>query len=203
MDVWNEVLTGIALVAGSCWLLKTIYQWNLFRKSIYVEIYSSYIEYAFRKKNLVRLSESFFLKNELGKHRIFYQIAKGRNESIPQAYVVLILSTGIYIMNIKNQYQQSALKKTLLESGIFESRIRQRIGAVDIPMKSIVVFPQSCSLNWSGSDKQNITVVKRKDAITAIRKNAEKSSNILSDQQIDQIYHQLADEFIEMEKGYC
>ena len=68
-------------------------------------------------------------------------------------------------------------------------------------MKSIVVFPQSCSLNWSGSDKQNITVVKRKDAISAIRKNAEKSSNILSDQQIDQIYHQLADEFIEMEKG--
>lgn len=203
MEVWNEVLTGIALVAGGCWILKTIYQWNLFGKSIYVEMYSSYVEYAFRKKNLVRLSESFFLKNEFGKHRIFYQIAKEKNEKTPQAYILIILSTGIYILNIKNQYQQSALKKTILESGVFESRIRQRIAVKDIPMKSIVVFPQSCNLSWSGSNKQNIIVVKRKDVISVIKKNVETSINILSDQQIDQIYHQLADEFIEMEKGYC
>ena len=61
MSVWSDVLIGLAFVAGGYWLIKTIYQWNRFRRSIYIEIYSSYFEYAFRRKNLVRLSESFYL----------------------------------------------------------------------------------------------------------------------------------------------
>ena len=103
MAVWNEVLTGIVLVAGGYWIIKTIYQWRLFRRSIYTEIYSAYIEYAFRKKNLVRLSESYYLKNELGKHRIVYQIVQAKGEKNPQAYILLLVSTGIYIINVKNQ----------------------------------------------------------------------------------------------------
>ena len=78
MSVWSDVLIGLAFVAGGYWLIKTIYQWNRFRRSIYIEIYSSYFEYAFRRKNLVRLSESFYLNNEFGKHKIFYQIARMR-----------------------------------------------------------------------------------------------------------------------------
>ena len=66
MSVWSDVLIGLAFVAGGYWLIKTIYQWNRFRRSIYIEIYSSYFEYAFRRKNLIRLSESFYLNNELG-----------------------------------------------------------------------------------------------------------------------------------------
>ena len=86
MSVWSDVLIGLAFVAGGYWLIKTIYQWNRFRRSIYIEIYSSYFEYAFRRKNLVRLSESFYLNNEFGKHKIFYQIAQDKNEKTPQAY---------------------------------------------------------------------------------------------------------------------
>ena len=66
MSVRSDVLIGLAFVAGGYWLIKTIYQWNRFRRSIYIEIYSSYFEYAFRRKNLVRLSESFYLNNEFG-----------------------------------------------------------------------------------------------------------------------------------------
>ena len=50
MSVWSDVLIGLAFVAGGYWLIKTIYQWNRFRRSIYIEIYSSYFEYAFRRK---------------------------------------------------------------------------------------------------------------------------------------------------------
>ena len=103
MSVWSDVLIGLAFVAGGYWLIKTIYQWNRFRRSIYIEIYSSYFEYAFRRKNLVRLSESFYLNNEFGKHKIFYQIAQDKNEKTPQAYILILLPSGIYVLNVKNQ----------------------------------------------------------------------------------------------------
>lgn len=35
MSVWSDVLIGLAFVAGGYWLIKTIYQWNRFRRSIY------------------------------------------------------------------------------------------------------------------------------------------------------------------------
>ena len=38
MSVWSDVLIGLAFVAGGYWLIKTIYQWNRFRRSIYIEI---------------------------------------------------------------------------------------------------------------------------------------------------------------------
>lgn len=41
MSVWSDVLIGLAFVAGGYWLIKTIYQWNRFRRSIYIEIYST------------------------------------------------------------------------------------------------------------------------------------------------------------------
>ena len=37
MSVWSDVLIGLAFVAGGYWLIKTIYQWNRFRRSIYIE----------------------------------------------------------------------------------------------------------------------------------------------------------------------
>ena len=111
MSVWSDVLIGLAFVAGGYWLIKTIYQWNRFRRSIYIEIYSSYFEYAFRRKNLVRLSESFYLNNEFGKHKIFYQIAQDKNEKTPQAYILILLPSGIYVLNVKNQSGKVVLKK--------------------------------------------------------------------------------------------
>lgn len=95
MSVWSDVLIGLAFVAGGYWLIKTIYQWNRFRRSIYIEIYSSYFEYAFRRKNLIRLSESFYLNNEFGKHKIFYQIAQGKNEKTPQAYILILIPSNL------------------------------------------------------------------------------------------------------------
>lgn len=50
MSVWSDVLIGLAFVAGGYWLIKTIYQWNRFRRSIYIEIYSSYLSMHFAGK---------------------------------------------------------------------------------------------------------------------------------------------------------
>ncbi|MDD3362699.1 MAG: nuclease-related domain-containing protein [Hespellia sp.] len=228
MSVWSEVVIGIALVAGTYWVIKTAYQWNRFRRSAYIELYSSYIEYAFRKKNIVKLSESFYLKNEFGKHRIFYQIAQAKNEKKPQAYILLLLSTGIYILNVKNQADKIILKQhgdmkqiymekqkkgepvkehqylfknPMEESRFFAKRMEQRIGNTEIPVKSIVVFPEKSELTWDGQPDMEVPVIKRKELIATIKADMEKSQTVLKDSQIDDLYYQLAKESIEMEKN--
>jgi len=169
MSVWSDVLIGLAFVAGGYWLIKTIYQWNRFRRSIYIEIYSSYFEYAFRRKNLVRLSESFYLNNEFGKHKILYQIAQDKNEKTPQEYILILLPSGIYVLNVKNQsgrvvlrkhgdYKQYYIEKgkkgqvdkqheylfknPMDESRFFAKRMEQRIGDAKIPVRSVIIFPE-------------------------------------------------------------
>lgn len=209
MGVWNEVLIGLVLVAGGYWVIRTIWQWRIFRRSVYIEIYSSYVEYAFRRKNIRRLSESFYLKNELGKHRIFYQLAQVKGEDTPQAYILLLLNTGIYILNIKNQSGEVILKRhggkngksPVEECRFFEKRLRQRLGNVDIPMKSVVVFPQKTSLSWDGSSDPEIPVIRRKELIGTVKELSGSAEAVLTDQQIDAFYHQLADETIVLERS--
>ncbi len=226
MTVWNEVLTGIVLVAGGYWMIKMGYQYHQFRRSVYKEIYSGYFEYAFRKKNLVKLSESYYLNNELGKHRIFYQIAQSKNEKIPQAYVLIILSTGIYILNIKNQSGKIILKQhgdmkqiymekvknsnekmheyifknPMDESQFFAKRMAQRIGDAGVRLKSMVVFPEKAELVLDGIKDQEIQIAKRNEIIELIKKDMKVYPKILSNQKIDELYHQIADESIEMER---
>ena len=209
MEVWNEVLTGLVLVAGGYWVIRTIWQWRLFRRSVYIEIYSGYIEYAFRKKSIPRLSESFYLKNEFGKHRIFYQIAQEKGADRPQAYILLLLNTGIYILNIKNQIGEVVLKKhgggegksPVEECRIFENRLRQRLGNTGVTMKPVVVFPQKANLSWEGSSDPDIPVIRRKELIRTVRELSENAEAVLADSQIDELYHQLADESIELERS--
>ena len=112
MSVWSDVIAGFALIAGTYWLIKTVRSWRRFRRSVQKEIYSGYFEYAFRSKNLMRLSESFYFKNTFGKHRIFYQLAQAENQKAPQAYVLILLTSGLYILNIKNQGGKITAGKT-------------------------------------------------------------------------------------------
>ena len=216
MSVWSDVLIGLAFVAGGYWLIKTIYQWNRFRRSIYIEIYSSYFEYAFRRKNLIRLSESFYLNNEFGKHKT------------PQAYILILILSGIYVLNVKNQSGKVVLKKhgdykqyytekgkkgqadkqheylfknPMDESRFFAKRIEQRIGATKIPVRSVIIFPEHAEITWDGTPENEIPVIHRKQLIQTLKEENEKNERVLSDDQIDELYHLLADESIELEKN--
>ena len=54
-DVWLELLPGLLLAVGMIAVFKGGSGWYLFRRSIYKEIYSNYLEYAMRKKSLTKL----------------------------------------------------------------------------------------------------------------------------------------------------
>jgi hypothetical protein len=218
MSVWNEVILGFALVAGTYWLVKTVYYWLRFRRSIQIEIYSNFLEYSIRKKNIRRLSESYYLKSEFGKHRILYQIAQSKNAKVPQAYVILMLTSGLYILNVKNQGGKILAKKNgdfkqiyekheylfrnpMEESRYFEKQLRKKMSADEIPVKSMVIFPQKCELVWEKEPADEIPVIHRKELIRWIREDFEKNQGSLTEKQINHIFEDLAEDAIAEEKA--
>ncbi len=228
MSVWNDVLIGIAAVAGSVLFVRYVYMWNIYRRSIQKEIYSNFIEYQLRRRNLTRLSESYYLRSRFGEHRIVYQMAQAKNESIPQAYVIIILTSGLYILAVKNQSgrviakrrgdfkqffmdkngrkreeKQFLFKNPLDEIRYFEKRLNERFFNKEYPVTDIVVFPDHCEISWDGDEDETISVIKRKQVFGVLKEDFEKHKNTLTEEKVNSIFHALADEAIGLEKGDC
>ena len=223
MSAWSDVLIGIAVVAGSILLVKNAYMWNIYRRSIQTEIYSNYLEYQLRRKSLTKLSESYYLKSGFGKHRIVYQMAQAKNEKVPQAYVILILASGLYIISVKNQSgrvianKKGDFKQFFMDKGkkekmflfrspleeirFFEKKLKEKLPSIECPIMNMVVFPQRCQLSWDGEKEEAIPVLQRKQMFGVLKEHFENNPATLTDGQIDYIFHELADEAIEMERA--
>ncbi len=205
MSVWLEVGIGIVIVMGAAWLVKTATGWNIYRKSIQTELYSNYFEYAFRAKSIEKLSRSFYFKSEFGAHRICYQIAKGKNEkneNYPQAYVMLLLSSGLYILNIKNQQNQSG--NPIEETRYFTKKIREKLESSCPRIHQAVILPEH-SEEWKGTKDREVPVLKRKQMFGTIQEDFTKNKGLLSEKQIEELYQVLEKESLEQEraqKGY-
>lgn len=138
------------------------------------------------------------------------------------------ITSGIYVLNVKNQSGKVVLKKhgdykqyytekgkkgqadkqheylfknPMDESRFFAKRIEQRIGATKIPVRSVIIFPEHAEITWDGTPENEIPVIHRKQLIQTLKKENEKNERVLSDDQIDELYHLLADESIELEKN--
>jgi hypothetical protein len=226
-DAWLGLLPGLLLVVGVILIYKGGSGWYIFRRSIYKEIYSNYLEYAMRKKSMAKLSESYFLESRLGKHKICYQLASVRGEKIPQAYVVLILSSGIYLLDIKRQtgdieanirgdfkYEEvitgkkkekprieiKMMKNPMDEVRYFQKKIFQKLHGEKVTAFPIVVFPDSSTLTWKEEEKE-IPVIHRKDVYSTVKILHDSHPQILSEEEIEKIYLAMASEVLEAERN--
>ena len=65
------------------------------------------------------MSQSYWLERELGSHRIMYQITKTKYENIVQPYILILLTTGLYVIQIHNEsahYMSSRYTKKITEN---------------------------------------------------------------------------------------
>lgn len=92
-------------------------------------------------------------------------------------------------------------KNPMDESRFFAKRIEQRIGATKIPVRSVIIFPEHAEITWDGTPENEIPIIHRKQLIQTLKEENEKNERVLSDDQIDELYHLLADESIELEKN--
>lgn len=188
-------------------IIKTIRSYYVFKASFYPVIYSGFFEFLFRKKNLKRMSQSYWLENELGYHRIMFQITKTKNKDNLQPYILILLSTGLYVIQIynesghyvcKNQNMKKIIENEkkdkivcnlpypLNEFQNFQSHFQCLIGNISFPMKYITAFTDVSELNIS---LNNVFVVKKKNLIETIKKEHLHNEDVLEDEDIENIYN--------------
>lgn len=80
-----------------------------------------------------------------------------------------------------------------------ENRAENR--TTKIPVRSVIIFPEHAEITWDGTPENEIPIIHRKQLIQTLKEENEKNERVLSDDQIDELYHLLADESIELEKN--
>lgn len=226
-DVWLELLPGLLLVVGIAAVIRGGSGWMIFRRSIYKELYSNYFEYAMRRKSIFRLSKSYYLESRFGAHRIYYQLAAVKGKQ-PQAYVVVLLTSGMYILNIKNQtgdieaalngdfryesvkkgkrgeslhIEVKKMKNPLEETAYFRAKILDKLKNERMQVRSLVVFPDASTLKWKNKkEPEKYSVIHRRDVYRALKALHESREQTLGETDIDRIYLTLAGDVLEAEK---
>lgn len=210
---WFIVICGFIIVFVVSGSIKTYRARKLFKASFYTELYSGFLEYNLRRKSLKRLATSNWLNSQFGEHRIFYQMTQAKKGEAPQAYILVILSSGVYTILCKNyigkligkngKYEVQSVKKDkktdvelkntrkvsnpIAEIKDFKHRWKDFIGK-DFVMNEIVVFTDDCLINVDENMKENIPFVNRNELFNTIKRIHSTSKEVLNDDEIIMLY---------------
>lgn len=210
---WFIVICGFIIVFVVSSSIKTYRARKLFKASFYTELYSGFLEYNLRRKSLKRLATSNWLNSQFGEHRIFYQMTQAKKGEAPQAYILVILSSGVYTILCKNyigkligkngKYEVQSVKKDkktdvelkntrkvsnpIAEIKDFKHRWKDFIGK-DFVMNEIVVFTDDCLINVDENMKENIPFVNRNELFNIIKRIHSTSKEVLNDDEIIMLY---------------
>lgn len=210
---WFIVICGFIIVFVVSSSIKTYRARKLFKASFYTELYSGFLEYNLRRKSLKRLATSNWLNSQFGEHRIFYQMTQAKKGEAPQAYILVILSSGVYTILCKNyigkligkngKYEVQSVKKDkktdvelkntrkvsnpIAEIKDFKHRWKDFIGK-DFVMNEIVVFTDDCLINVDENMKENIPFVSRNELFNTIKRIHSTSKEVLNDDEIIMLY---------------
>lgn len=210
---WFIVICGFIIVFVVSSSIKTYRARKLFKASFYTELYSGFLEYNLRRKSLKRLATSNWLNSQFGEHRIFYQMTQAKKGEAPQAYILVILSSGVYTILCKNyigkligkngKYEVQSVKKDkktgvelkntrkvsnpVAEIKDFKHRWKDFIGK-EFVMNEIVVFTDDCLINVDENMKENIPFVNRNELFNTIKRIHSTSKEVLNDDEIIMLY---------------
>lgn len=200
-----SVFIGFLCVFIIVSLVKTIRSYYVFKASFYPEIYSGFFEFLIRKKNLKRMSQSYWLENQLGYHRIMFQVTKTQDGFL-QPYILILLSTGLYVIQIYNESAHYICKNKkfkkikederkqkivynlpypLNEFYQFQSHFLKLINSQSLPMIFITAFTDTSELEISLQDTLNVY---KKDLINTIVQLHHHQKQRFDDDEIDNIY---------------
>ena len=196
MNAWSEVLYGYIVVFLGVLLLKKMWDYQYYKKSIYPYIYSSYFEYMIRSLSVTLMSKSSWIESRFGHHRIIYLLKKDNNEYL-FSYIVIFLKSGITIFQInKNKGfidfdQQGCIveennqgKKVNILKGLYEiCNYTLRIVKQSCPVKGKIVFFDDCKIRNTFKDKE--LIVNTSKVIDSLNS---KSTIDISDIEIERLY---------------
>lgn len=196
MNAWNEVLYGFIAIFLGVLILKKLWDYQYYRKSIYPYIYSGYFEYMIRSMSINLMSKSNWIESRFGHHRIIYLLKKDENENL-FSYIIIFLKSGITIFQINknkgtiyfdkqgcvvegyNQWNKVNILKGLYEVCNYTLRIVE----YSCPVKGKIVFFDDCKIRNNYKNKE--IIIRASKVIDSL---SSKSSVDISDVEIEQLY---------------
>lgn len=195
------IFLGFFLIIFIATTIKIVRSYYVYKASFYPEIYSSLFEFMVRQGNLKRMSHSYWLENELGAHRIMFQVTKTSQKDQLQPYIIILLSTGLYIIQVHNVsmhyiYHKGHFKSVdeklnihLLPNPISEISTFQKhfLSLIEqhIPTYSLIVFPNDSQLD---SDEKKIRFLMKKQLFQTLKAEHIQQIPKLSAVDIENIY---------------
>jgi hypothetical protein len=221
----DEVILGLSLAAIAVFSFKLIIGWSKYNRSIHKVIYSSYLEYYFKKNKIRKLSESAAFQEDFGKHRVIFQLFSSKDQRSLKAYNIIILSSGMYCLKVSNvhgeiygkltgawenlisfdkKHPEKKLKEKvvnpIIELEQFSRKIKQKISKIETPMYKIVVFPEQSTLKINSKEMGETIIIRRlelRDTLLSVHKSKEK---LLNDWEIDALWDMLVKDSLKFEE---
>lgn len=206
----DELYIGLVVVVLGVFTIKTINTYHNYKNTIYPQIYSGFFEFLYRKAATKRLSTSSWLESKFGKHRIVYYVDQKHQHKTTKMFVILIMSSGITIINSKNlkgkvsldkhqkfKYTTSFVNKETKEYGNKAVTITNPILEIDQFAKKIEKITNKNNiskiiqfLDDSTFDigKTTVPFICSKDFFSTIQDIHTKNGSQLSEPEIESIY---------------
>lgn len=222
----DEIILGLSLSAIVVFLLRFIFGWSRYRRSIHKVIYSSYLEYYSKKNRIRKLSESAAFAEDFGKNKVLFQLFSNNGAKLPKPYIIVILSSGIYCLKVSNalgeiygaksgnwenivgydkKYPDKKVKEKIanpiIELEQFSKKIQEKIIKIKTPVYKIVVFPDKSTLKIKNEGKGTAVIIRRsqlQDTLINIHQSKEK---ILCDWEIDALWEMMAGDSLKLEEN--
>ncbi|MEG2836249.1 hypothetical protein [Anaerorhabdus sp.] len=96
------IFTGFCGVLFAIFLYKSIAVYKIYNNTFYEDLYSNFLEFYIKFKYKKNLSQSSWLKQELGTHRILFNSYLNEDKKIQYSFVTIFSSYGIQIFCINN-----------------------------------------------------------------------------------------------------
>lgn len=206
----DELYMGLAMVVVVVFTIKIINTYHNYKNTIYPQIYSGFFEFLYRKASANRLSTSSWLENNFGKHRIIYYVDQKHKHKVTKLFVILIMSSGIIIINSKNlkgklslgkhqkyKYTTSFVNKETKEYGNMAVTITNPILEIEhfteriekiTNINTISKIVQFLNDTIFDLDKTSIPFICSNDFFTTIQEIHTKKGSQLSEPEMESIY---------------
>lgn len=213
----EDIIIGLSLTAITILLYKWIYGWYIYKRSVYKVIYSSYLEFYFKKSKIKKLSESSVFADDFGKHRILFQLFSTKAQKMPQPYIIIILSSGMYLLKVSNaqgevygektgpwinvvsldkKHQDKRVNQKLTNPNFelqqFNQKVQEKISKINTQVYKIVVFPDQSTLKLKSEKIGEITAIYRSKLCKTLMDIHKSKDKELDEWEIDALWQMVA-----------
>lgn len=187
------LFTGFCFILIIIFLYKSISVYKIYHNTFYEDLYSNFFEFYIKFKYKKNLSQSSWLKNNFGFHRILFNSYLDKEKIVRHQFITIFTSYGInifYIFNIDGIIsgksddlywtvkKNNQFNKTVNPTSLCRSHEKYINTLVNKKMKisTVILFPSKTDFSIL---KSNIPVASNPNFISIIKENNQEYPNDL------------------------